>query len=107
MSYHDSTFKGLIKLWKKYEPLPIKDKRFDDLQQAVEKWREKRNRGAHAGLKRVQGQKLLAFDELQEKNKAAAEEGILIAKSVQNWLDRVKYRAEKKEGKSLTNPRHK
>lgn len=104
---HESSFHGLIKLWKHCEPNPIRDKRYDDLQTAVDSWREKRNTAVHDGLKRAPGKMLVPFGQLDVDNKIAADEGILLAKSVQNWLDRVKYKWEKKEKKSIPNPRHK
>lgn len=107
LDYHDSTFNGLIRLWNKYQPNPINDKRYENLQAAVDTWRKKRNKGTHAGLKRVPGKQLTPFKDLESANKAACEEGILLAKSVQNWLDRVKYKMEKVEGKALLNSRHK
>lgn len=103
----ESSFGGLIKLWKKHEVGPINDKRYEDLQSAVWEWRDRRNKGAHSGgLKRVPDLQLVSFKEIEARNKTAAEEGILLAKSVGNWLDRLKYNLEVKEKKSIPNRRH-
>jgi hypothetical protein len=102
-------FARCIKTWKKFEQEPIRDKFFADLQEEVDKWREKsRNRAIHrgSGIKSLRGREPKPFEEVNEANRFAAEEGIRLAKSVQNWLDRVKYHEEKRVGRVLDNPRH-
>jgi hypothetical protein len=45
------SFSELIKLWRKYEPSPIDFRNVNDLQQAVDRWRERRNDVVHGIVK--------------------------------------------------------
>lgn len=93
----------LIKLLKKHVPEPIRDPikepRFENLQQSLSDWKEKRNHIVH-GIVKSSGNSLDDADQFIDDAKQAAIEGRQIAQSICNWYRRFKDK-EKTKAKQL------
>lgn len=83
----------LIDYLKQHEPEPIRDPlkepRFENLQQSLDDWRDKRNHVVH-GIVKSSGESLDDVENFLAEAKEIAVEGELIALSLNNWYRRFK-----------------
>lgn len=98
------SFGKLVQLLKEHVPEPIKDPirnpRFENLQDSILKWKGKRNHVIHGIVKSpLDGNDIdvLAFNRTAEET---AREGLEIAKSLNNWYRRYKDRLKCKQTRS-------
>lgn len=93
----------LIEKLKKQVPEPIRDPlkepRFENLQQSLSEWKDKRNHVVH-GIVKSSGNSLSDVENFLEEAKQIAIEGEQIALSVNNWYRRIKDKDKTKARKT-------
>lgn len=85
-----TNFGPLIKEWMNHVPEPIVDRYFDNLQAAVDRWRERRNKIVHGMVKSIPGTNHDDVINFLEEAKLTAEQGDALARAVCNWHKRMK-----------------
>ena len=84
------SFGRLLGSWRQNGSHPIEQRGFEDLQDAVDNWREKRNYVVHRIVKSHPGDATDPISDFLKRAKQTAEEGKELARAVDNWHKRVK-----------------
>ena len=90
MNRQYTSFYQLIQKWRSEFPDALQSGEYQDLIDAVDKWRLVRNQTIHAIVKSPPGEVTQSIDFFLDKAKEASEEGERLAREVCKWCKRVK-----------------
>ena len=82
-----NTFKGMHDLWKKHHPEIISDGGYIDLMQALDKWREERNKAIH-DIVQSDTHVDRSIENFLSNTKTVAEDGEKLARTISQWCDK-------------------